>query len=175
MLKTKNIFGIFLLIIVVFLPFLLIKLPTQTKKNMNFPFNIPSKCEKLLLYFGYLDCNLECPRALQILANINKNNHLSHCVFFVNLYPNQQGSQNYASYFDAEFQGISLDEKEIKQFSDHLNLSLNRNLKYAQDSFYFDYLHRKHPDFFYEWRLEKGQWQLVQRHSALYLKAEDLR
>jgi hypothetical protein len=173
--KSKNILGLLLLLLIILLPFLLIKFPTKTQKQMNFPFLIPKHCQKLLLYFGYLDCNLECPRAMQILANLNKNNHLSHCVFFVNLYPDQAGSQSYARYFDPSFQGISLNEKEIKAFSEHLNLSLNRNLQGEKESFYFDLIHRKHPDFFYEWGLENGHWQLVQRHAALYLKREALR
>jgi hypothetical protein len=166
--RFRSLLSIALLLIIIFFPYLMIQFPTKTHKSTIFPFNIPENCQKLLLYFGYLDCNLECPIALNLLKNYKKTQKISHCIFFINLYPNQLGAQSYAKAFDPSFNGITLSEKEIKQISDQLNLSLNRNLNQNVDSFYFDLINRKHPDYFYEWNQEDGIWHLVNRHAVEY-------
>lgn len=96
------------------------------------PFNLDSLREKYsLVFFGYTSCPDVCPTTLRVLAQLHDrlekaNQHRDIQVVFVSVDPDRDKGkklQQYATYFNKHFVGVSGDESQIANLAGQLGAS----------------------------------------------------
>jgi protein SCO1/2 len=132
--KIKIIFGIFLITLMLstllFSAFPSLYSNNKTGKiykqvDTNFNFLKNENSEYVLLYFGYVGCTTICTPALTQINQIYKELDSNKFAFyFINLQVNtpEEIVDQFAKYFNKNFNGIYLNNEEIKKITNKLSV-----------------------------------------------------
>ncbi len=114
------------------------------------------KNKYIFVFFGYVGCTTICTPRLQELSEIydkTKEESIDIRTLFVNLVDTveEEHSNRFASYFNKEFKGISLNKKALNQIQNEFNVynipSLSEDNEYNHTSFLFLLKRNKNNDY----------------------------
>lgn len=114
------------------------------------------KSKYIFTFFGYVGCTTICTPRLQELSEIyekTKQENIDISALFINLIETEdkEAANIFASYFNKEFKGISLNKKVLNQIQDEFNVynipSLSEDNEYNHTSFLFLLKRSKNNDY----------------------------
>ena len=131
---VRRFFAACLILITFCIPFLIINPNLYSGNNagkiykeVNLDFTFLKKENKkfVLLYFGYIGCSNICPPAMEQINQIyNKIDKKRFGFYFINLLPNGDPDmvKAFAEAFNKDFNGVYLNNKEIRKIVSSLNV-----------------------------------------------------
>ncbi len=127
----KNIWGAFLLLLVISLTFIIPTISLSTSKPVDVPFLAGTDAKNALVFFGFPGCSDICPASLAVLRDASfaaSDNHNSLAVVFVDIDRNSSPVQaaNYAKLFHPKFIGVKPSFTEMQQLSADFGLNFQQ-------------------------------------------------
>ncbi len=127
----KNIWGAFLLLLVISLTFIIPTLSLSSSKPVDVPFLADTDAKNALVFFGFPSCSDICPASLAALRNASfatGDNHNVLAVVFVDIDRNSSPGQaaDYAKQFHPKFMGVKPSSTEMQKLSADFGLNFQQ-------------------------------------------------